>query len=495
MERNKRGAPLDMSPEEFRRAGHALVDRIADFLRAMPQGAVTAGENPAQVQAALGRAGLPQEGMAAEALLEEATGLLFDHSLFNGHPRFWGYITSSAAPIGALGDMLAATVNANVGGWSLSPMASEIERQTVAWLAELIGYPAGCEGLLVSGGNMANMVGFWAGRRAQAEWDIRGQGVAAGPQLRAYVSQETHTWVQKAADLAGLGTAAVRWIETDDQQRLDIVALERAVAADLAAGDCPFLVVGTAGTVATGSVDPLVDLAALCRQQGLWFHIDGVYGASAAVVPQMGALLAGLELADSIALDPHKWLYAPLEAGCVLVRQKGALVDAFSFQPSYYHLEEGGSEPPVNYFAYGPQNSRGFRALKVWLALRQVGRAGYEKMIGDDIALAQLLYRNVEEEAELEAFSCRLSIAVFRYVPPHLGPAAAGADDYLNELNKELLSRLQAGGQVYLSNAVVDGRFALRACIVNFRTQQSDVEALPAMVVQMGGALHEELRG
>ena len=250
--------------------GYDLVDRIAGFLGSLRGRAVTPAESPDQVRTVLDAARtLPEQSAEAGALLQNAADLLFDHSLFNGHPGFYGYITSSAAPIGMLAELLAAAVNANVGAWKLSPMATEIEAQTVRWLAQFIGYPADCGGLLLSGGNMANLTCFLAARAAKANWDVRKQGVAAGPRMLAYASTETHTWVQKAADLAGLGTEAIRWIGVDKRQRMNLSALEVHYKRDLAEGYCPFLVVGTAGTVSTGAVDPLPDLAAFCRERQL----------------------------------------------------------------------------------------------------------------------------------------------------------------------------------------------------------------------------------
>ncbi|MDQ3427716.1 MAG: aminotransferase class V-fold PLP-dependent enzyme [Gemmatimonadota bacterium] len=484
-----------MSPDEFRALGHHLVDRIGEFLAGLPDRPVTPGESPATVRAALGGGGLPTHGGSADSLLEEAASLLFDHSLFNSHPRFWGYITSSPAPIGILGDLLAAAVNQNVGGWPLAPMATEIEAQTIRWIAELLGYPTSCGGLLVSGGNMANFVGFLAARKAKAGWDVRTSGMAANPGglLRAYASAETHTWLQKAADLFGLGTDAVRWIPTDACLRMDAAALRRAIQADEAAGDRPFLVVGTAGSVSTGAVDPLPELAAICREHGLWFHVDGAYGGFAVAVPDAPPDLLGLREADSVAVDPHKWLYAPLEAGCALVRDPRALLDAFSYRPPYYHLDPS-DEAPINFYEYGPQNSRGFRGLKVWLGLRHAGREGYTDMIGADIALARSLHQHVAMCPGLEPRTQELSITTFRYVPPDLEPGGEAVEAYLNLVNAELLTRLQAGGEVYVSNAVVGGAFLLRACVVNFRTSAADVAALPGVVVRIGAAVDAELR-
>jgi aromatic-L-amino-acid decarboxylase len=247
-----RHAPLAMDAATFRSLGHRLVDQVAGFLESVPLGPVTRDESPSAVREALSLAGpLPELGMDPALLLEETARQLFAHSLFNGHPRFFGYITAPPAPIGILGDFLAAAVNPNVGAWTLSPAATEIESQTVRWIAELIGYPIGCGGLLVSGGNMANFVCFLAARTAKAGWDVRKCGIAehSGRKLRAYCSGETHTWIQKAADLGGLGTDSIRWIATDSKSRIDASALRSQIEADTAAGDVPFLVVGTAGSV------------------------------------------------------------------------------------------------------------------------------------------------------------------------------------------------------------------------------------------------------
>ncbi|MDQ3875491.1 MAG: aminotransferase class V-fold PLP-dependent enzyme [Actinomycetota bacterium] len=484
-----RAGEIDLAPTEFRRLGHELVDELSDFLESLPTRPVTPGESPREVRAALGEGPLPERGAPAEELLRETADLLFQHSLLNGHPRFWGYIVGAPAPIGALADLLAATVNPNVGGFVLAPMATEIEAQTVRWLAELVGFPSDCGGLLVSGGNMANFVAFLAARRAGADWNVREDG-AGRRRLRVYVSRETHTWIEKAADLFGLGTGAIRWIATDARQRMDLTELRRQIAADRVAGDTPLVVVGAGGTVSTGAVDPLDEIARVCRAEGMWFHVDGAYGAVAAATPDAPPELKALSEADSVALDPHKWLYAPVEAGCALVRSREALLDAFSYRPPYYHLAREQEDEPINYFEYGPQNSRGFRALKVWLALRQVGREGYVRMIGDDIRLARELHDIVQAEPELEPGTTSLSITTFRYVPE----GAAGDDEYLNELNAELLTRLEGGGEAFVSNAVVDGRFYLRACIVNFRTTLEDVRALPAIVKRLGAEAHSELR-
>ena len=490
-----RHAPIAMEAATFRTLGHQLVETVADFLESVPRGPVTHDESPSQVRDALDLNGpLPELGTEPSRLLERTAQLLFDHSLCNGHPRFFGYITAAPAPIGILGDFLAAAVNPNVGAWALSPAATEIESQTVRWIAALIGYPEDCGGILVSGGNMANFVCFVAARAAKAGWDVRERGVAgdSGRRLRVYGSVETHTWIQKAADLAGLGTDSIQWIPTDAKLRMDVAALRARIEADAAAGDVPCLVVGTAGSVSTGAVDPLPEIGAVCKEHGVWFHVDGAYGGFAAAVPEAPDDLRGLSMADSVAVDPHKWLYAPLEAGCALVRNPDLLRSAFAYHPPYYHFEEWAT----NYVDYGPQNSRGFRALKVWLALRHVGAAGYRTMISDDIRLSQAMAEAVGQHPELQLTSQDLSITTFRYVPrdlhDRLGEAAA--ERHLDELNRRLLDRLQRGGEAFVSNAVIEGRYVLRACIVNFHTTRADVDAVPEIVARIGRVVDAELR-
>jgi aromatic-L-amino-acid/L-tryptophan decarboxylase len=364
----------------------------------------------------------------------------------------------------------------------------------VRWIAELIGYPVDCGGLLVSGGNMANLVCFLAARAAKADWNVREQGVteASGRRLRVYASAETHTWIQKAADLAGLGTSSIRWIPTDAGLRMDVASLRSQIDMDAAAGDIPFIVVGTAGSVSTGAVDPLPDIAALCRNHNLWFHVDGAYGGFAAAVPEAPHDLRALSEADSIAVDPHKWLYAPLEAGCALVRDTEVLRAAFAYHPPYYHFEERA----MNYVDYGPQNSRGFRALKVWLALRHAGAEGYRRMISDDIRLSRAMAAAIGRHSELQVATQNLSITTFRYVPADL-KFRVGEDlieNHLDLLNQELLDSMQRGGEAFVSNAVIRGRYMLRACIVNFHTDAADVEAVPEIIVRQGRTLDARLR-
>jgi len=308
-----------------------------------------------------------------------------------------------------------------------------------------------------------------------------------------YCSKATHTWIEKAAVLFGHGMNAIRWIPTESDNKMNTGILARTIEEDLKMGLKPFLVVGNAGDVSTGVVDNLSAIATICKEHNLWFHIDGAYGVPAAVVPRYKDLFDGIRDADSIALDPHKWLYAPLEAGCTLVKNPQHLIDTYSSHPVYYNFSNSDDEPTVNFYEYGLQNSRGFRALKVWLALQQVGKNGYIDMIGEDIALSKLLFEEADKHPEIEAVTQNLSITTLRFVPAGYSANKMKDETYLNTLNEKLLNELQHGGEVFLSNALVTDKYCLRACIVNFRTSKKDILEVIEIIVREGRKVHTML--
>ena len=495
---SNRSAIADMAPDEFRALGHSLVDSIADYLAQLPQARTASPLLPDAMRATLGATDIPETGTDIAPVIEKFSRTFFEHSTHNGSPRFWGYISGAPAPISMLADFLASSVNPNVGAWSLSPIASEIENESIRWLSQFLGLSGKWDGVLVSGGNMANIVGFFAARRAKAGWDIRTKGAAdkSSQRLVLYVSAETHTWIKKAADMSGLGTDAIRWIPTDGEQRLITSELRKQIETDRAAGLTPFLVVGTAGTVSTGATDPLPEIAAICREYDLWFHVDGAYGAPAVAVDGASEDLKGLRLADSIAIDPHKWLYSSIEAGCLLTRHPDALHDAFAFKVPYYQFDDNEGQEVKNYFEYGPQNTRGFRALKIWLGFQQCGASGYRQMIADDIALSERLHEFVGQQPELEQGTQALSITTFRFIPSDLMDPNYDNEvtDYLNELNARIATALRLSGQAFVSNAHFGDVYMLRACIVNFRTSLADVKALPEIIVRIGRDIDKQLR-
>lgn len=488
---NERTIPLAIDKAAFKEVGYRLVDDIAAFFDTISQRPVTTGESPKQLQALLDNNSLPENGAPINQLFSKATDLLFNHSLFNGHPKFFGYITSSPAPAGALADMLAAAVNPNAGANILSPMATTIEKQTIQWLAEFIGVSPTYGGLLVSGGNMANFTCFLVARTVKAPKSIKENGINNDTQkLVVYCPKTTHTWIEKAVVLFGLGTKSVRWIDVDENNKIRNEVLEQMIYDDKQKGCTPLMVIGTAGDVSTGAVDDLKGIAAICKKHDLWFHVDGAYGIPAAVVPEMQSLFKGITEADSIALDPHKWLYSPLEAGCALVKNPDHLTETYSSHPVYYNFSNDDEPATLNYYEYGLQNSRGFRALKVWINLQYAGRSGYEKMISDDIKLSKLMHALADKHRELQAVSQNLSITTFRYVPSDIDK---NDNNLLNKLNEMLLNELQHHGEAFLSNAVINGRYCLRACIVNFRTTEKDIHELIEIVVKQGRKIHERI--
>ena len=486
---SRRVSPVEMSKQDFKKVGHYLIDLIAEFYDRLGEGPVTTAESPTALRELVGNGSLPENGLSAEAIMERAADLMVNHSLFNGHPKFLGYITSSPTQIGALADLLAAAINPNVGANILSPMATEIEKQTIRWLCDFIGVSPEYGGIMVSGGNMANFTAFVAAR-TKAERALNESAIKPDkPKLVVYCSKATHTWVEQAVKLFGIGKQGIRWIEQDESGKLRTEQLTKKIEGDIEDGCTPFLVVGNAGDVSTGVVDDLRALATVCKTFKLWFHIDGAYGIPAAVVPELKTLFDGIEEADSIALDPHKWLYSPLEAGCTLVKDPTTLVDTYSTHPVYFNFD-GSENQAHNFYEYGFQNSRGFRALKVWAALQQVGRTGYVKMIREDISLSQLFFDLAQRHPELEAVTQNLSITTLRYVPND----GSGTDEvYLNKLNETLLNTLQQQGEVFLSNAVLHDKYCLRGCIVNFRTSEKDIEEIVSIIVREGRKIHASI--
>ncbi len=491
-----RHTPIAISKADFRQAGYQLVDAISEFIGTIDQKPVTTAETPAQIQDILGTDTLPEIGIPLPDIISRTTDLLLNHSLLNGHPKFLGYITSSPAPIGALADLLAATVNPNVGANILSPMATAIEKQTIKWLAEFIGVSPNYGGILVSGGNMANFTAFLAARTAKAPKNLKKEGLMRMPgEMLVYCSKTTHTWIEKAAVLFGQGSESIRWIPTDAENKMDNAILVQTLEEDIKKGLKPFMVVGTAGDVSTGAVDGLAGVAAICKKYDLWFHIDGAYGIPAAAIPEYKKMFEGIEDADSLALDPHKWLYAPLEVGCTLVKNPQHLLDTYSSHPVYYNFDSSMDEPSLNFYEYGFQNSRGFRALKVWMALQQVGRIGYVNMINEDIEVSKYFFEIAKKHSELEAVTQNLSITTLRYIPQVSFPKEKWDETYLNTLNEKLLNVLQNGGEMFLSNAVVFEKYCLRGCIVNFRTSKKDVDEMIEIIVSEGRKLHEQIQG
>ncbi|HUG40407.1 MAG TPA: pyridoxal-dependent decarboxylase [Longimicrobiales bacterium] len=479
---------LDWGPDRARAFGREMVDLWAELLERLPELPAGRALTADEVRAAVTRP-VPDAPTPPDELLAYLRALVFEHSTYPGHPGFVAYISGPGTIPGAAADLLAAGLNQNVGGWRLSPAATEIELHLTRWFAARLGLPDTAAGMITSGGAMAGFVGLKAARDDRAGWDIRRQGVAAGPPLTLYASAEVHDINARAADMLGLGAEALRLVPVDAGQRMRVDALRAAVARDAGEGRQPFCVVATAGTVATGAIDPLDAIADVCAEHGLWLHVDGAYGGVAALTDALRPRFAGIERADSVALDPHKWLYTPHSGGAIVVRDFGKLHDAFGLEPSYTHEDKAVTRRGIDFYAHGPHFSRGFHALKVWVSLLAHGWGAYQRRIVHDCDLAAYLRREVEAHPELEPVGEQgLSIACFRYVPPS-APEGRGREPYLNDLNERLMTELQWSGRVFPSNAVVAGRYAIRACIVNYRTEAEDMDALLRLTLRIGRRL------
>ena len=427
---------------------------------------------------------LPKSPVPFEELTKRIEREILPTSAYNGHPRWLAYIMGAPTPVSVLGSFAAAALNQNTGLGRVAPAATAIEVQTLGWISEMLGLPPATEGLFVSGGQMANIVAHAVFRDAKTPWDTRRFGMrgpdGAAPQVRIYASSELHYCHEQAAELLGMGREAMRSVPVDEQYRMRVDALAQMIAEDRARGDLPIAIVGTAGTVATGAIDPLRQLSEVAQREGLWLHVDGAYGAFAAMASGAPQELRSMADADSIACDPHKWLYSAIDAGVVLVRERGRLERSFAFHASY--LETAASDGHVDFLERSPENSRPQRALKVWLAIQAFGRDGYAAMIDYNIRLAAYLEELVLTTPTLELAAPRtLSIVCWRVNPPGLHGEA------LDALQTEIIAELERRGIAMISNARLrDGRVALRACITNFRTRAEDVEVIVRESAKIG---------
>jgi aromatic-L-amino-acid/L-tryptophan decarboxylase len=497
-----RTSTLDLPREELHELARVLNGLTLDYMETAAALPVFPDTSAARLEGLFGGP-LPSEGAGLETLARDC-GEVVGNIRHNGHPRMFGYVASPATPVGAFASLLTSALNVNVTSWRSAPAATEVERVTVGWLAEMIGYKGagrneGAGGLLTSGGSMANLNALFVAHRAK-EAERRARDVSAnattddasrrglwdaGPPMTIYASDQIHLSVPKAADVLGLGREKVRLVASDESYRIDVRDLREKIEADSALGLRPFCVAASAGTVSTGAVDPLSEVARVARDHSLWFHVDGAYGALAAADETKRPLFEGIELADSVSLDPHKWLYTPLGCGCLLLREPERARAAFKgTEEDYIKVFEREEAEAFAFWDYGVELSRPFRALKVWLMLRYYGARRVGEAIAGDISLAAHFGAAVEAAEDFELLApVTLGICCFRYVPPRMREVlvSSGEDERarleaeLDDLNARAMHRVQRGGRAYVSNAILRGRFALRASVTNFRTTRRDI--------------------
>ncbi len=477
------------SEEEIKRVGYRVVDMIAGYLTSLPDGPVFR-PCPPELIGDFSAGPLPQAGQDVDSLLDEFALKVASYPFGNGHPRFFGWVNSPPAIVGVFAEALAAAMNPSCAGGNHA--AVYVERQVLDWFKELIGLPVnGSMGLLVSGGSMASLTGLAVARHVKLP-GARKEGMQnVARRAVAYLSVEGHTCVRKALELLGFGSDNIRAIPVDASLKMQVPRLEEAIRRDLNSGNVPVVVAASAGTASTGAIDPLADVREVCRRHGVWFHVDAAYGGPAILTTRYKDELSALKDADSLSLDPHKWMYVPVEAGLSLVRDGAAMRDAFSLVPPYIRVE-GNSAGVLGlpwFSEYGFQQTRGFRALKVWMALKFHGVDGYTASIERDLALAGRLAERVRQDGDLQLMAePSLSIVCFRFAPL----SRRDDEDTLNDLNKRLLEAVQLGGDAFLSSTTINGAFCLRACVINHRSTEEDIDFLVAHVRQTGERLLAE---
>ena len=464
--------------EELRQLGHQMLDEMMNWLETLRERPVWQPV-PDQVKAQFQQK-LPLEGQNLKEAYQDFLTDVLPFPTGNQHPRFWGWVHGTGTPTGMLAEMLAAGMNAHVGFGEHA--AVYVEKQVIDWCKEMLGFPLEASGILVSGCTMANVTGLTVARNAKAGFNVQQQGLqSSNAKMVLYGSSETHSSIQKAIELLGLGHESLRRIPVDSNYQIDLAALKKAIAEDRTKGLKPFCIIGNAGTASMGSIDDLNGLADVCEAENLWFHVDGAFGALAALSPQYRPLLKGMERADSLAFSLHKWTSMPYEVGCALIRHPDKHHQSFSATGAYLLPMSRGAASGIWFMEYGVQSSRGFRALKVWLSLKENGSNKYRRVIEQNLAQAKYLASLIEASPDLELLApVPLNIVCFRFVKPNLSEAQ------LNELNKELLLRLQESGIAIPTYTSIKGKFAIRCSLTNHRSRREDFDLLIDSVIKIG---------
>lgn len=491
-------ADLDMDLQDFRKIGYSVVDQIADYFSSIRTRRIIT-ENDSRTIEQLFQTALPEKGEPADQIIREWEEKILPNATHLGSPRYFGFVNGSGSMISVFADALATSVNMNAGGWKAGPAATEIERRAIAWIAELIGYPVDCGGLFLGGGTIANFSALLTAFRNKTTYNSTEEGLQSGRREGRYTvymsDHEGHISILKAVDMLNLGRNCVRRVRSNPDFTMNTDALVEMLEDDLRNGMIPCCVVAQVGSINVGAIDPLEEIAGICKERGIWFHADGACGAVGAMLPELKQLYRGLELADSVTLDPHKWMYIPYECGCLLVRNAEMLRRTFSTSAPYLQGTLPTDYKGLDYFDYGPQMSRGFDALKVWMTIKYYGKRGYQQLLRQNIACASHLHQLVSASGDfLSIHDPQLFIYSFRYFPADLRQRTPDArlDAYLDRKNQQIADTIMATGFAFIMTSRIRNQVVIRLSICSHRTTLGDIEDVFEKLQQIGGELYQQ---
>lgn len=477
---------LELEPDEFRELGHRAVELMADHFDRVSVVDTLPDTTPSDL-AEIFDEPIPREGQPPESILSEWENRVYPHASHQGSPRWYGYVQGSGSPIGVIADALAAAVNNNVFNWVCSPSATEVERQSIRWLADMIGYPSECGGLLTSGGTLANYSAIYAALQSATGFDVKEgglRGLDISGRFRLYhQDHEGHSSIERVVEMLGLGTNSIRTVPSTDDYRIDTGKLEEMITRDAAAGDIPFCIVAYAGSINVSAIDPLDEIASVSAHHDVWMHVDGACGAVGALLPEKEHLYEGLDRADSVTIDPHKWLGIPFSCGCILFRDRRIQARTFAMDAAYLDQMEDERYHGTSFGYLGPEMTRPFRGLKLWMSIKHRGLEGYQRLLRQGCHCAEHLHARVSEADDFEVVQePNLFIYSFRYRPEDLAgtPTEPQTDravpEYLDWLNQRIADEIRLTGQAFLTTTEVRDRTVLRLSICSHRTKPSDID-------------------
>jgi aromatic-L-amino-acid/L-tryptophan decarboxylase len=488
---------LDMKPEDFRKLGYRVIDMITEYYASIQEVRVFPASTSSEIEKVFTE-DFPDKGQDPFAIVDEWQSKILPYASHLGSPRYFGFVNGSGTMIGTLAEALAASVNMNPGGWKPAPSATEVERRTIAWIAEMIGYPTDCGGLFTTGGTMANFTAIETALRNNAPYDTTAKGLQDKQmpgKFKVYMSDhEGHISIIRVVDLLNLGRESIHPVKSREDFSMDTVDLERAIDEDIANGDFPLCVVAQVGSINVGVIDPLEEIARICKKRNVWFHADGACGAVGMLLPEKRAQYKGLELADSVTLDPHKWLYIPYDCGCVLVRDAEKMRRAFSLQAPYLRGTLPSEYTGLYYLDYGPEMSRGFRALKVWMSLKHFGAEGYQKLLSQNVECVEYLDTLARKDKDFETMhKPNLLMYCMRYAPMKIkekfGPDTNELEKQLDVLNQQIVDEIQLSGTAFIMTSKVMGKVVIRLSVCSHRTTQNDIDIVFLKLKEIGESL------